>query len=112
MEGGEGGEGGREGAGIHMEHGLASMLRPPVKRHTIFCHACPNPALLSTVYAIAINKKIIIIKLRKPEDCCVWRRLVRLPYYSVFVTNHLSKNTAISRFSVCGRGATFRTMLY
>ena len=27
------------------------MPHPPVKRHTIFCHACPNPALLSTTSA-------------------------------------------------------------
>ena len=43
-------------AGIHLERGFASMLRPPVKRHTIFCHACPSPALLSTACAIVINK--------------------------------------------------------
>ena len=33
------------------------MPRPPVKRHTIFCHACPSPALLSTACAIVINNK-------------------------------------------------------
>ena len=43
---------------IHLERGFASMPRPPVKRHTIFCHACPSPALLSTACAIII---IIII---------------------------------------------------
>ena len=45
-------------AGIHLERGFASMPRPPVKRHTIFCHACPSPALVSTACAIAINKKV------------------------------------------------------
>ena len=45
-------------AGIHLERGFASMPRPPVKRHTIFCHACPSPALLSTACAIVINKKL------------------------------------------------------
>ena len=44
-------------AGIHLERGFASMPRPPVKRHTIFCHACPSPALLSTACAIVINNK-------------------------------------------------------
>ena len=39
---------GLELSGIHLERGFASMPRPPVKRHTIFCHACPSPALLST----------------------------------------------------------------
>ena len=43
-------------AGIHLESGFASMSRPPVKRHTIFCYACPSPALLSTACAIVINK--------------------------------------------------------
>ena len=37
--------------GIHLEHGFASVPCPPVKRHTIFCHACPNPVLLSTACA-------------------------------------------------------------
>ena len=44
-------------SGIHLESGFASMPRSPVKRHTIFCHACPNPASLSTAGAIVINKK-------------------------------------------------------
>ena len=43
---------------IHLERGFASMPRPPVKRHTIFCHACPSPALLSTACAVVINKKL------------------------------------------------------
>ena len=45
-------------SGIHLERAFASMPRPTVKRHTIFCHACPSPALLSTVCAIVINKKV------------------------------------------------------
>ena len=45
------------GTGIYLERGFASIPRPPVKRHTIFCHACPNPASLSTVCATVINKK-------------------------------------------------------
>ena len=45
-------------AGIHLERGFASMPRSPVKRHTIFCHACSNPALLSTACALVVNKKL------------------------------------------------------
>ena len=56
-----------------------SMPRPTVKRHTIFWHPCPNPALLSTACAIVIN----INKTEKTEDCRVLRRLVRPPYYLV-----------------------------
>ena len=37
---------------------IPSIPRPPVKRHTIFCHACPSPALLSTTCAIVINKNL------------------------------------------------------
>ena len=48
----------RTHAGIHLERGFASMPRPPVKRHTIFCHAYPSPASLSTACAIVINKKL------------------------------------------------------
>ena len=39
-------------AGIH--RGFASMPRRSVKRHIIFCHACPSPAFFSTVCAIVI----------------------------------------------------------
>ena len=52
-------------AGIHLERGFASMPHPPVKRHTIFCHASPNPALLSTACAIVINKKKLNNKTEK-----------------------------------------------
>ena len=41
-------------AGIHLEHGFASMPRRSVKRRIIFCHACPSPAFFSTVWAIVI----------------------------------------------------------
>ena len=41
-------------AGIHLERGFASMPRRSVKRHIIFCHACPSPAFFSTVCAIVI----------------------------------------------------------
>ena len=77
---------------------------PPrtVKRHIILCHACPSPALFSTVCAKepVINKKVND-KTEKPADCCVWRWPVRPPYYSVFftelnpVTNHSSRNTTM-----------------
>ena len=44
-------------AGIHLERAFASMPRPTVKRHTLFCHACPSPALFSIVCAVVINNK-------------------------------------------------------
>ena len=64
-EGGNGREGGERNmavihrrtvqkAGIHLERGFASMPRRSVKRHIIFCHACPSPAFFSIVCAIVI----------------------------------------------------------
>ena len=47
-------------AGIHLERAFASMPRRSVKRHIIFCHACPSPAFFSTICANRhsdINKK-------------------------------------------------------
>ena len=55
-------------AGIHLERAFASMPCPTVKRHTLFCHACPSPALFSTVCAVVINKKIDTVN-RGLETC-------------------------------------------
>ena len=71
-------------SGIHLERGFASMPRRSVKRHIIFCHACPCPAFFSTVCASDIK---IDIKLRKPRT----GRHVRPPYSSV----HLLRNSTL-----------------
>ena len=72
------------------------MPRPPVKRHTIFCHACPSPALLSTACAIVINNKKLNNKTEKTRGLSCLTPisapsvLFRICYESFLSPNHSS----------------------